>query len=114
MTIAVTHSNGDIFQHFGKSDQFKLYELTDDKIVSSEIVDTDGSGHEALSGFLKNLGVDILICGGIGQCAKNAMSEAKINVYCGVSGSCDAAVNDLLSDKLNYNLESTCSHHGHE
>lgn len=114
MIIAVTYSNGEIFSHFGKSEQFKLYEVTDNKISSSKVVNTNGAGHGALSGFLKNLNVNILICGGMGQGAKDAMKEAKIDVYCGVSGACDAAVNDFLSDKLKYDSDFTCNHHSHE
>ena len=114
MIIAVTHRNGEIFQHFGKSEQFKLYEATDNKILSSKVVDTNGAGHEALSEFLKNLNTDVLICGGMGQRAKDAMKEAEIEVYCGASGVCDDAVNDFLSYRLKYDSDFTCTHHENE
>ena len=52
MRIAVTYENGTIFQHFGHTEQFKLYEATDGKITHAEVVDTNGSGHGALAGFL--------------------------------------------------------------
>ena len=66
MRIAVTYENGDIFQHFGHTKQFKLYDIEEGKIVKEQIVDTNGQGHGALSGFLTNAGVEALICGGIG------------------------------------------------
>ena len=66
MRIAVTYENGQIFQHFGHTEQFKIYDVQDGKIISSNVVDTNGSGHGALSGMLSALGVDVLICGGIG------------------------------------------------
>ena len=66
MRIAVTYENGQIFQHFGHTEQFKLYEVEDGKITGSEVVDTNGSGHGALAGFLMQHGINTLICGGIG------------------------------------------------
>ena len=66
MKIAVTYENEMVFQHFGHTEQFKIYEVEDNKVVASEIVDTNGSGHGALAGFLAGQGVDVLICGGIG------------------------------------------------
>ena len=111
MKIAVTYENGNIFQHFGHTEQFKLFEIADGNIISTEIKDTAGSGHGALAGFLKNSGVDILICGGIGGGAIQALSEAGIDLYCGVSGSADEAVSDFLAGKLNYSTQATCSHH---
>ena len=52
MKIAVTYENGQIFQHFGHTEQFKIYEAADGKITHAEVVDTNGSGHGALAGFL--------------------------------------------------------------
>ena len=63
MKIAVTYENGQIFQHFGHTEQFKLYEAADGKVTHAEVVDTNGSGHGALAGFLMQHGVDTLICG---------------------------------------------------
>ena len=41
MKIAVTYDNGQIFQHFGHTKQFKIYEIDNGTIVNSEIVDTN-------------------------------------------------------------------------
>ena len=114
MKIAVTYENGQIFQHFGHTEQFKIYTVEDGKIVSSEVVDTNGSGHGALAGFLQAMGADILICGGIGGGAQMALASAGIQLYGGVSGSCDEAVKALLSNKLSFNPEVRCDHHDHE
>ncbi len=65
MKIGVTYENGQIFQHFGHTEQFRVYEVQDGKVVSSTVVDTNGSGHGALAGFLKEQQVDTLICGGM-------------------------------------------------
>lgn len=114
MKIAVTYENGQIFQHFGHTEQFKVYEVQDGKIVSAEVVDTNGSGHGALAGVLSGLNADVLICGGIGGGAQSALAAAGIKLYGGVSGDADAAVNALLSDSLAYNPDVKCNHHDHE
>ncbi len=112
MKIAVTYENGMIFQHFGHTEQFKVYEAADGKIVSAEVISTNGSGHGALAGLLGALGVEVLICGGIGGGAQMALAEAGIRLFGGVSGSADAAVQALLAGELNYNPNVMCSHHG--
>ena len=114
MKIAVTYEDGQIFQHFGHTEQFKLYEAADGKIIGSEVVDTNGSGHGALAGFLMQHGVDTLICGGIGGGAQAALAEAGIKLYGGVSGEADAAVEELLNGSLGYEPNVHCSHHDHE
>ncbi len=114
MKIAVTYENGQIFQHFGHTEQFKVYDVQDGKIVNSEVLDTNGSGHGALAGFLADNGVETLICGGIGGGAQTALAEAGIKLYGGVSGDADKAVEALLGDELLYNPDVKCNHHDHE
>jgi len=114
MKIGVTYENGQIFQHFGHTEQFKIYTVEDEKVVSSEVVDTNGSGHGALAGFLADNGVEVLICGGIGGGAQMALAEAGIKLFGGVSGDADAAVEALLKEELVFNPNVTCNHHGEE
>lgn len=114
MTIAVTYENERIFQHFGHTEQLKLYKVENGTVVSSRVVDTNGQGHGALATLLQSLGVDVLICGGIGGGAQTALDRAGIRLYGGVSGSCDAAVEALLTDTLAYNPNVQCSHHSKE
>ncbi len=112
MKVAVTYEDGQIFQHFGHTKKFKIYDVKDGKIVSAEVVDTNGIGHGALAGVLKNLEVDTLICGGIGGGAQTALAEAGIKLYGGVSGDADTAVNDFLCGNLGFDPDVKCSHHG--
>lgn len=114
MKIAVTYENGQVFQHFGHTEQFKVYNVEDGKIVSTEVVDTNGQGHGALAGFLFGGGVDVLICGGIGGGARNALAEAGIELYPGAMGDADAQVESFLAGKLVYDPNTTCNHHDHE
>ncbi|MBO5228036.1 MAG: NifB/NifX family molybdenum-iron cluster-binding protein [Lachnospiraceae bacterium] len=114
MRIAVTYENGQIFQHFGHTEQFKVYDVADGKVVESNVVGTNGSGHGALATLLAGNKVDVLICGGIGGGAQMALAEAGIKLYGGVSGDADAAVDALLRQELDYNPDVKCNHHGEE
>ncbi len=113
MIIAVTYENGQVFQHFGHTEAFKIYQVEDGKVTGSQVVSTNGSGHSALAGVLNGLGVDALICGGIGGGAQIALAAAGIRLYGGVSGDADAAVEALLAGRLDYDPDAKCDHHEH-
>lgn len=113
MRIAVTYENGQIFQHFGHTEQFKVYEVENGNIISSEIVGSDGSGHGALAGLLSGKGVDVLICGGIGGGAVAALNDYGIELCAGANGDADEAVNAYLRGELK-DSGANCSHHGED
>jgi len=113
MRIAVTYQNGEIFQHFGHTEQFKVYDVEDGKIIASDVVDTNGSGHGALAGILTALNANVLICGGIGGGAQMALHAAGIELLGGVSGEADKAVDDYIAGNLAYNPDVKCNHHDH-
>ena len=110
MKIAVPFANGEVFQHFGHTEHFKLYEIADSQVVSSEIIDTDGNGHEALASFLSDLSVSVLLCGGIGGGAQAALTDAGIEICSGAQGDADAAVNAYLNGELQ-SAGVNCDHH---
>ena len=112
MKIAVTYDNGQIFQHFGHTETFKVYEVEGKEIRSSQIIGTNGTGHGALATLLRDLGARVLICGGIGAGAQNALAEAGVQLFGGVTGDADAAVQAYLDGTLAYNPNVPCSHHG--
>ena len=111
MRIAVTYENGNVFQHFGHTEKFKLYDIEDGQIKTEQIVDTNGQGHGALSDFLTDNKADILICGGIGNGAQSALNTAGIKVFGGVSGETDSAVKDYISGNLKFDVNIHCDHH---
>lgn len=111
MRIAVTYENGNIFGHFGHTEQFKLYDVNDGKIVGEQVIDTNGQGHGALATFLKVAGADALICGGIGGGAVQALEANGVKLYAGNSGDADKAVKALIDGTLVLNSEANCSHH---
>jgi predicted Fe-Mo cluster-binding NifX family protein len=114
MKIAVTYENGQIFQHFGHTEQFKIYTVENGTIVSSEVIGAGGSGHGALAGLLAEQNVTVLICGGIGGGAQMALASAGIKLYGGVNGDADQAVEAFLAGALEYNPNVRCNHHDHE
>ena len=114
MKIAATYENGQIFQHFGHTAQFKVYEVENGAVKSARVLDTNGSGHGALAGFLRQAGVDALICGGIGGGAQMALAQAGVKLYAGVAGDADQAVAELLAGTLQFSSSANCSHHDHE
>lgn len=114
MRIAVTYANGNIFQHFGHSSQFKIYDIENNEIVNQQVIDTNGQGHGALATLLNGNQVDVLICGGIGGGAQNALAQAGIKLFGGVTGSADEAVKAYLAGTLEYTANVTCNHHDHQ
>lgn len=111
MKIAVTYENGQVFQHFGHCQAFQFFTVEEGKVTSSQVVSVAGSGHGALAGFLKAHGADTLICGGIGGGARTALAQAGIQLYPGVTGSTEQAVQALLDGTLLFNPDTLCSHH---
>ena len=112
MRIAVTYENGEVFQHFGHTEQFKFYDIEDGKVISSAVVPTNGRGHGALASLLSMVEVDVVICGGIGGGAQMALAANGIKLYGGVTGEADKVVEAFLAGELDYNPDVQCSHHG--
>ena len=110
MKIAVTYENGQIFQHFGHSENFKIYDIKDNAVISSKVVNTNGFAHGALAGFLGSEKINKLICGGIGGGAISALGEAGIEVMAGVNGDADAAIEKYLKNALAFTSSSNCNH----
>ena len=114
MRIAVAYDNGEVFQHFGRTENFKVYEIENNQIVSSEVISSNGQGHGALAGILAMNQIDVLICGGIGGGAQMALAQAGIKLFGGVQGDADKAVDAYLNNTLSYDPDAKCDHHDHE
>lgn len=114
MRIAVTYEQEMVGQHFGRTEQFKIYDVQDGQITSARIIDTNGTGHGALAGFLRAAEVEVLICGGMGMGARMALEEAGLELLPGAAGNADDAVKNYLAGALEYDLDTACVHHDHE
>lgn len=113
MKIAVTYENGEVFQHFGHTKEFKVYTVEDNRVVSSEILGAGESGHEALAYLLGEHQIQALICGGIGAGAQMALEDAGVELCAGQSGPADEVVEAYLRGEL-VNTGANCDHHDHE
>lgn len=113
MKIAVTYQNGDVFQHFGHTEEFKVYDVQNGKIVNTQIVSSNELGHSALAYLLEENNINVLICGGIGDCAIITLKEYGIDLYAGISGNADKAVENYIAGNLIQVSEANCSHHSH-
>ncbi len=109
--IAIPHEDGNIFQHFGKFAEFKIYTIADGKVAMSEVVKADSAGHEALGLWLIMRGVTVVICGGIGPGAQGALRAAGIQMFPGVEGAADDAVQKFLAGELVQQHAATCHFH---
>ena len=115
MKIAVTHENGNVFGHFGKTKEFKVYDVDGGSIMSCDILAVEGEGHSALAGFLSDNDVDIVICGCLGNGAQNALEEAGIVVIAGAEGNTDDAVEAFLAGAMEDNGQTAnCGCGGNE
>lgn len=114
MKIAITYSNGEVFQHYGKTEQFKIYEVEGDKIVYSEILSVANNEYESFAELLSSLGVKKVICGGIGAGAIASLKSANIKLYGGVSGNADREIENYLTGNLKFNPNIECDHHKYD
>ena len=111
MRIAIPYYMGKIFQHFGHAPQFKVYEIEAHQVLMEMVVESQGSGHDAVAQFLRSMDVRVVICGNIGEGAMRALNDAGIVFYGGVSGQADDAISALLEGKLTYDPNIKCEHH---
>ena len=112
--IAVTYDHGQIWQHFGKTEFFKIYTVDEGRLTGTRVVSTGGLGHGALAGFLAEQNVDAVICGGVGSPMIDRLAAAGIKAYPGVTGDADRAVASLIAGTLAVNEDAVhggCHHH---
>lgn len=113
MIVAVSFEEGEIFQHFGHTEFFKLFTIEKGIIKDSRIVSADGAGHSEIVDFLVKNKVDVLVCGGIGAKAVSFLSEAGIEVFAGNVGKVDDAITKFIKGELNKTDVSNCEEKAH-
>jgi len=113
MKIAVTCENDPVFQHFGHTPGFAIFETADNQIINESRLSSGDSGHGALATLLAAEKVQLLICGGIGGGAINALTNAGIQVKGGAEGSVRDVVIAYLNGTLQLRENFHCNHHHH-
>jgi len=113
--IAVTtDDNHSVFQHFGKTQLFTIYEIEGKELKNKTTVSCNGEGHSELVAFLRDQKVDVVICGGIGLHALEGLMAEGILVIPGAQGDIDVVTSSYLDGSLQASNNPTCDHHGHE
>lgn len=111
MKIAITCENDTVFQHFGHTPEFAVFETVPGKVVSEKRLATGESGHGALATLLAEEKVELLICGGIGGGAVNALANAGIEVVGGAQGNVREVAEAFVNGSLQVRSDFHCSHH---
>ena len=111
MRIAIPYYMDKIFQHFGHAPQFKVYEIENHQVVMEMVVEPQAQGHAAVADLLRSMDVRVVICGNIGQGAMQALQEAGIIFFGGVTGDADAAITALIQGGLKYDPDIKCEAH---
>ena len=113
MRIAIPYYMDKVFQHFGHAPRFKIYEVENHQVLMEMVVDVEEKGHDSVSALLRSMDVRAVICGNIGEGAMNALREAGIVFYGGVTGDADAAITALIEGGLKYDPNIRCEEHEH-
>lgn len=113
MKIAVASDGKYVSGHFGHCEGFTLYEVKEGKASDKKFVQNPGHKPGFLPVFLKDLGTDVIIAGGMGAMAQQLFNENGIEVVVGAQGDCD----NIMQQYIRGELESTgsvCTKHEHE
>ena len=114
MKIAVTGADHQVFQHFGHTPGFAVFEVKDNVICSEKELSSGSSGHGALAMVLAMEQIEVLICGGIGGGAINALRDVGIKVVGGAAGDVREVAEAYVNGTLQVKADFHCNHHHHE
>ena len=111
MIVAITYENGNVFMHYGKTRQFKIYEIDNNEIKSSRVIDCGEYSHHTLADLLALNNVDTLICGGLGGHDVESLMAKNIRIFNNASGNVDIVINEFLKGNLSFSGASECGCH---
>jgi len=112
MRIAIPLAQGKLSLHFGHCDQFAIFDIDNSlkKVISRK--DATPPGHEpgVLPRWLHEIGVNVIIAGGMGQRAQQLFTQNDIQVVIGAQAS---TPEELVSAYLQNTLatgDNICDH----
>ncbi|HDQ15308.1 MAG TPA: dinitrogenase iron-molybdenum cofactor [Sediminispirochaeta sp.] len=115
MRVAIATDNGQVAAHFGRCPSYTIAELEEGGLMEQRQVPNPGHEPGRIPRFLSDLGVQVIVSGGMGQRAMSLFESLGIDALIGVSGPVDAAIEQLAKGDLKAG-GSPCDHghdHGH-
>lgn len=109
MKIAVPVEGGNVCAHFGHAPQFLLVTTHQGSVVDKELLYNPEHEPGRLPRWLGEMGIRAIITGGMGERAVSLFNSQGIQVFMGVTGPADMAVESFLKGKLTVGA-SLCSH----
>jgi len=101
MKFAVPTHNDELTAHFGHCEKFAIIETENNSIIKEEFVDPPVHQPGAYPRFLADIGVNVIIAGGMGQKARSLFDANGIRVCVGVGqGSPKQLVEQYMKDEL--------------
>lgn len=113
MKIAVACMGKQVGGHFGHCENFTIFEAKNGKIASENSIPNPGHRPGFLPNFLGDMGVEVIIAGGMGGGAVEIFNERRIEVIVGAEGDARAAVESYLGGALK-STGSVCHEHAYE
>ena len=110
--IAVSYKDGEIFEHFGHSEFFAIYEFDEHDLERStkRLVDTSAMhGHKDMADLMKREKIDAVICGQMGDEARSLLLSYGIIPVPGYCGDADTAAELLVTGQLPASDGGGCS-----
>ncbi|MEL7657623.1 MAG: NifB/NifX family molybdenum-iron cluster-binding protein [Bacillota bacterium] len=112
MKIAVASEGKMVTEHFGHCESFLIFEAENGQILESKSYPNPGHRPGFLPNYLNDLGVNVIISGGMGGGAIDIFNEKNIEVIVGAAGSAQTAAEEYLQGKLK-STGSVCHEHQH-
>ena len=110
MKIAIAYENGNVHPHFGQCTCVKIYEIENNAVVSTGIVNMTSPGHSMITRV-----ISVVICGNIKPGAALGLEMSDIQLFAGVTGSADKAIENYLAGTLRHypnacRSDESCGH----
>ena len=111
MRIAVPSNGRNICAHFGHCENFNIFDTKEGQIAAENSVPNPGHKPGFLPNFLGDLGVAVIIAGGMGGSAAEIFGQRNIQVITGAQGDARKAAEAYSRGELNSSGEICREHH---
>jgi predicted Fe-Mo cluster-binding NifX family protein len=112
MKIAVASENQTVTEHFGHCENFQIFDVENNQIVKNESIPNPGHKPGFIPNYLHELGINVIISGGMGGGAIDIFNGHNIEVIVGATGPSKVAAEEYLKGNLK-STGSVCHEHQH-